>query len=230
MQLADLTTTDAADVLADAEVALLPTGSTEQHGPHLPLAVDAYQARDLAEEILSNERRVNAMELKIDRDCENILALFNPVAIDLRFVMACFKINSDLERLGDNAEGIARYILSSEEKLEDKVLEELRFLEMFDTATEMLNVVYEAFENEDTKLARKVFPKDKILNEINGEAAKKVGELIRDDPSRVDQYIYLLSIIRKLERVGDLSKNISEETIFYVEAKVLKHKKQEKRK
>lgn len=186
--------------------------------------------RDLAEEIVSNERRVNAMELKIDRDCENILALFNPVAIDLRFVMACFKINSDLERLGDNAEGIARYILSSEEKLHDKVLEDLRFLEMFDTATEMLNVVYEAFENEDTKLARKVFPKDKILNEINGEAAKKVGELIRDDPSRIDQYIYLLSIIRKLERVGDLSKNISEETIFYIEAKVLKHKKQEKRK
>lgn len=186
--------------------------------------------RDLADEILSNERRVNAMELKIDRDCENILALFNPVAVDLRFVMACFKINSDLERLGDNAEGIGRYILSSEESVEDSVLEELRFTEMYDTAINMVGAVQEAFENEDTKLARKIFPKDKVLNEINGEAAKKVGELIRKDPSRIDQYIYLLSVIRKLERVGDLSKNISEEIIFYIEAKVLKHKKQEKNK
>lgn len=185
--------------------------------------------RDLAEEIRSNERRINAMELKIDRDCENILALFNPVAIDLRFVMACFKINSDLERLGDNADGIGRYILSSEESLEDSVLEELRFTEMYDTAINMIEVVKEAFEEEDTKLARKVFPKDNILNEINEEGAKKIGQLIGKDPSRVDQYIYILSIIRKLERVGDLSKNISEEIIFYIEAKVLKHKKQEKK-
>lgn len=185
--------------------------------------------QELAEEIRSNERRVNAMELKIDRDCENILALFNPVAVDLRFVMACFKINSDLERLGDNADGIGRYILSSEEKLEGEVLEELRFTEMYDTAINMIEGVKEAFEEEDTKLARKVFPKDKILNEINEEAAKKVGELIKKDPSRVDQYIYILSIIRKLERVGDLSKNISEEIIFYIEAKVLKHKKQDKK-
>jgi phosphate transport system protein len=185
--------------------------------------------RDLAEEIRSNERRINAMELKIDRDCENILALFNPVAIDLRFVMACFKINSDLERLGDNADGIGRYILSSEESLEDSVLEELRFTEMYDTAINMIEVVKEAFEEEDTKLARKVFPKDNILNEINEEGAKKIGQLIGKDTSRVDQYIYILSIIRKLERVGDLTKNISEEIIFYIEAKVLKHKKQEKK-
>lgn len=185
--------------------------------------------QELAEEIRSNERRINAMELKIDRDCENILALFNPVAIDLRFVMACFKINSDVERLGDNADGIGRYILSSEEKLEGEVLEELRFNEMYDTATNMIERVKEAFEEEDTKLARKVFPKDKVLNEINEQAAKKVGELIKKDPSRVDQYIYILSIIRKLERAGDLSKNISEEIIFYMEAKVLKHKKQEKK-
>ncbi len=185
--------------------------------------------QELAQEIRSNERRVNAMELKIDRDCENILALFNPVAVDLRFVMACFKINSDLERLGDNADGIGRYILSSEESLEDEVLEELRFTEMYDTAIDMIEVVKEAFEEEDTKLARKVFPKDGILNEINEQAAEKIGALIQRDPSRVNQYIYILSIIRKLERVGDLSKNLSEEIIFYVEAKVLKHKKQEKK-
>ncbi|HET6991506.1 MAG TPA: PhoU domain-containing protein, partial [Bacteroidia bacterium] len=66
---------------------------------------------DLAKEVLANEKRVNALELKIDRDCENILALLNPVAVDLRFILAALKINSNMERIGDNAEGIARYVL-----------------------------------------------------------------------------------------------------------------------
>ena len=67
--------------------------------------------KDLAREIMVNEKRVNGFELKIDRDCENIIALFHPVAVDLRFVLACLKINSNLERIGDIAEGIARFIL-----------------------------------------------------------------------------------------------------------------------
>ena len=67
---------------------------------------------ELAHEITANEKRVDALELKIDRDCENILALFNPVAVDLRFVLASFKINSDLERLGDHANSIANTYLT----------------------------------------------------------------------------------------------------------------------
>ncbi len=183
--------------------------------------------QDLADEIRSNERRVNALELKIDRDCENTLALFNPVAIDLRFVMACFKINSDLERLGDNAEGIARYILTYQDPPNKAVTDRLRFEEMYDSALMMLSDVYDAFEQQDTRLARKVFKKDKVLNDINSEAANVIAQVIREDPDNIDQYLYLLSIIRKLERVGDLTKNISEEIIFYVEAKVLKHKKKQ---
>src|SRR5688572_27456889 len=69
---------------------------------------------DLAKEIIVTENRVNATELKIDRDSENIFALFNPVAVDLRFVLAALKINSNLERNGDNVEGIARYVLDHE--------------------------------------------------------------------------------------------------------------------
>ena len=68
--------------------------------------------KDLAREIRVNEKRVNAYELKIDRDCENTIALFNPVAIDLRFVLASLKINSNLERIGDIAEGISRFVLN----------------------------------------------------------------------------------------------------------------------
>ena len=78
--------------------------------------------RDLAREIIVNENRINALELKIDRDCENIFALFNPVAVDLRFVLAALKINANLERIGDNAEGIARYVMEVDRPFDEKII------------------------------------------------------------------------------------------------------------
>ncbi len=180
---------------------------------------------ELAHEITANEKRVDALELKIDRDCENILALFNPVAVDLRFVIASFKINSDLERLGDHANSIAKYILDFGGPVDEKVIKQMRIDKMYDTAIDMLSKVFSSFIAEDTVLARKVFAKDKTLNEINRKASKATAKLIKKDPEKTQQYLYLFSIIRKLERVGDLTKNTAEELIFYIEAKVLKHKK-----
>lgn len=180
---------------------------------------------ELAHEITANEKRVDALELKIDRDCENILALFNPVAVDLRFVLASFKINSDLERLGDHANSIAKYILDFGGPIDEDLIKEMRIEEMYETAIEMLSNVFSSFISEDTQLARKVFAKDKVLNEINREASEVTTKLLKKDPEKAQQYLYLFSIIRKLERVGDLTKNTAEELIFYIEAKVLKHKK-----
>ncbi|MGK7392791.1 MAG: phosphate signaling complex protein PhoU, partial [Candidatus Cyclobacteriaceae bacterium M2_1C_046] len=179
---------------------------------------------ELAHEITANEKRVDALELKIDRDCENILALFNPVAVDLRFVIASFKINSDLERLGDHANSIAKYILDFGGPIDEELIKEMRIDEMYDTAIDMLSNVFSSFIAEDTQLARKVFAKDKTLNEINREASTITAQLLEKNPQEAQQYLYLFSIIRKLERVGDLTKNAAEELIFYIEAKVLKHK------
>lgn len=180
--------------------------------------------KDLAREILVNEKRVNGYELKVDRDCENIIALFNPVAIDLRFVLACMKTNSNLERIGDIAEGIAQFVLKFKLEPEKKLLEESRLLEMFDVSVEVLRICMNAFETEDTKLARSVFKMDEVLDEININANEAVAEFIRNNMNRINQSLYTLSTIRKLERVGDQCKNIAEEIIFYIEAKVLKHK------
>ncbi|MGK7390781.1 MAG: phosphate signaling complex protein PhoU [Candidatus Cyclobacteriaceae bacterium M2_1C_046] len=180
---------------------------------------------ELAHEITANEKRVDALELKIDRDCENILALFNPVAVDLRFVIASFKINSDLERLGDHANSIAKYILDFGGPIDEELIKEMRIDEMYDIAIDMLSNVFSSFIAEDTQLARKVFAKDKTLNEINREASAVTAQLLEKNPKEAQQYLYLFSIIRKLERVGDLTKNAAEELIFYIEAKVLKHKK-----
>lgn len=180
---------------------------------------------DLAHEITANERRINALELKIDRDCENILALFNPVAIDLRFTLAAFKINSDLERVADHADNIADYILDMNEPIDPDLFEKMHMEEMYDNAVQMLDHVFQSYMNEDTDLARKVFKKDHRLNEINRDSSKFTTELIHEDMGHTPLYLYLFSIIRKLERVGDLTKNIAEELIFYIEAKVLKHQK-----
>ena len=180
---------------------------------------------ELAHDVIANERRVDALELKIDRDCENILALFNPVAVDLRFVIASLKINSDLERLGDHAHSMAKYILEYNEPIEEDLIQQMRIDEMYEAAIQMLSNVFSAFIAEDTEKARKVFSKDRLLNEINQQAAGYTAKLIREDPENIELYLYLFSIIRKLERVGDLTKNTAEELIFYIEAKVLKHKK-----
>ena len=101
----------------DTELKNLKTDMIEMFGLVLSQLNKSQEAlinldKDLAREVLINERRVNGFELKIDRDCENIIALFNPVAVDLRFVLATMKINSNLERIGDIAEGICQFVLN----------------------------------------------------------------------------------------------------------------------
>jgi phosphate transport system protein len=179
--------------------------------------------QDLAREISLKENRVNAYELKIDLDCENILALYSPVAVDLRFILAVLKINSNLERIGDIAEGIAKYILLYGSKFDDQILSSTELVRMFDEAINMLIDTRMAFEKEDTALARSIFKKDEILDEINGRGNENVAACIKANVGNLDEALYVLTIIRRMERVGDQVKNIAEEIIFFVEAKVLKH-------
>src|ERR1035437_8123478 len=107
--------------------------------------------KDLAREVVLNEKRVNAYELKIDRDCENIFALLNPLAVDLRFVLAVLKINNNLERTGDIAEGIGKFVVFTDSSFDKDLLEVAQVVKMFDEATSMLSEVLTAFEKEDTR-------------------------------------------------------------------------------
>ena len=179
--------------------------------------------KDLAREVLVKEKRVNSFELKIDRDCENIFALYCPVAIDLRFLLAALKINTNLERIGDIAAGVAKYVIDSTAGFDKKVLEATDVIRMYDEAINIVIDTRTAFETEDTALARSVFKHDEMLDVINRSANTNVGEVINADITMLNEALYMLSIIRKLERIGDQSKNIAEEIIFYVEAKILKH-------
>lgn len=183
---------------------------------------------DLAEEVLHTENRVNALDLKIDRDCERFLALHNPVASDLRFVLALRKINFDLERVGDHAYGISKYIVEVNTPVQKNQLELLRVEEMYESALSMLDDITEAYTEKNTKKARKVFKKDKVLNKINMEAFKIISEEVRKNPETIDQFLLLFTVIKKLERIGDLVTNIAEEIIFFREAEVLKHRKKKR--
>lgn len=180
--------------------------------------------KDLAREVRANERRINSFELKLDRDCENLIALFNPVAIDLRFVIASLKINSNLERIGDIAEGIANYVLYLKFEPSKDLLDATQLIKMFDTAILMLEMSMQSYANEDTSIARNSFREDEFLNEANLKSTEVIADYIRANPDNINQALYTISTVRKLERVGDQCKNIAEEVIFYMEAKVLKHK------
>jgi phosphate transport system protein len=180
---------------------------------------------DLAEEVINTENRVNALDLKLQNDCEKFLALYNPVAVDLRFVMAVLKINFDLERIGDHAYGISRIIVDQDKKIQPNLFEVLKFDKIYETITSMFDDITTAFESKDASFARKVFKKDKVLDKINANSYAIIEEEIKKDNGIIDQTLLLFAVIKKYERVGDLIKNIAEEIIFYLEAEVLKHKK-----
>jgi phosphate transport system protein len=182
----------------------------------------------IVHEIKVNEKRVDAFELKINMDCENILALFNPVAVDLRFVVAVLKINYNLERIGDYAKSIADYSKGMSKKFDKKVYKTIEVPDMFELSFTMLNDALHAFENEDSQLLRSIFQLDKDLDKMNVDAVKKICEWIQINSKDAPDALNLHSIIRKLERVGDQAKNIATEIIFHTEAKLLLHTKKKK--
>jgi len=178
---------------------------------------------DLAHEVLFTEKRVNSFELQIDRECELIFALHTPVAHDMRLVFSTLKINADLERIGDYSEGIAKLVLMGGRNFDDELISKLSLRPMFETAYRMMEDITVAYSTDDSRLARSVYKRDKELNEINHAASAIVVAYCAANPDKIAQALYLLSIIRKLERVGDHITNIAEDIIFYKEAIVLKH-------
>ncbi len=177
-----------------------------------------------AREVISREKMVNAMELKIDADCETFIATHNPVAIDLRLALSILKINNNLERIGDFAEGIAIFVLKNmSEELKDPFKSNLRIEEMFTEILTMFTLAREAFTEDDTDKAEKVFGIDNLIDEINMSAVKILSGEILANPAKAEEYMFLHAVIRRLERIGDRCNNIAEEIVFYLDAKVLKH-------
>lgn len=175
-------------------------------------------------EIMSREKRVDAFELKIDSDCENYIALYSPVAIDLRLILSLIKISITLERIGDFAVGIARHVIDDDcNKVEAKLVEELQVEKMLNTLIGMLSDGFVALESENTKISGKILAKDEEVDEIYHNSINILSDYMTNNPAFIRCGLKLLLLIRKLERIGDHCSNIVEEIVFYVDAKVLKH-------
>lgn len=177
---------------------------------------------NVASEVIHTEKKINSYELKIDKDCEQLIALHTPVATDLKFVLASLKINYNLERIGDHIVAIAKYIINSNSSFNGEIVEKFDLYKIIDLAQEMVEITHNAIKNDDSQEVRKIFLMDENLDSANDKASEIVLKLIEEGYS-ASSAIATLSIIRKLERVGDHTKNIAEEIIFYTDQKVLKH-------
>ena len=178
---------------------------------------------DIAQEVIGDEQKINIQELAIDRDCENILALFTPVATDLRLVLATLKITNDLERIADSAKSLAKFVKKAR-KTEFRWIAALQVVAMLDVLVSMLQQMGTAIRKSDTKPALKAAKQDEELNEYFKKALKATAELVQEYPDDSKSILVLLLLARNLERSGDLTKNIAEEIVFQIDARVVKHK------
>lgn len=179
---------------------------------------------EIAREVVSREKRVDAFELKIDSDCENYIALYSPVAIDLRLALSLIQISGTLERIGDFAESIARHVFYDDcNKVSPELIEELQLEKMFDILITMLSDGFVALESENTKISGKILAKDDEIDLLYHDSIDILTKYMQENSAHIRCGLKIMLLIRKLERIGDHCSNIVEEIVFYVDAKVLKH-------
>ena len=183
--------------------------------------------RGLASQVIVFEHKVNSFELRICKAIEDFIALYNPVAIDLRFVLAMLQISSDLERIGDYARGISRFVKENPEaEINPELIIDTQMSQMHQQVLLMLKTAQTALEEENVALANSVFEKDIVVNKIKVHATDVIATAITNNCNTefTKQMLMIQDIFRKLERTGDHIKNIAEEIIFYIDAKVIRHK------
>ncbi len=186
---------------------------------------------DAASEVMRKEGRVNSYELTIDRECEDFLALQSPVAIDLRLAIAILKMSGNLERIGDHAYHISGFIYDDKLTLSEELIKLVQLPGLFDEVDEMLNNIILALEQGDAKKAKSVFKQDKFIDKINKKVPEQMRDYLKNSKEKEDvaNLIRISQTVGKIERTGDLIKNMAEEIIFYIESKVVKHRKRNKK-
>lgn len=187
-------------------------------------AIFALNNREMSyvDEVLRLEDHINEMEVKIEEDCLKILALHQPVAGDLRFIVVSLKVNNDLERMGDFAKNIAK---RARELMQEEPISTLpEFVnELPNLVRTMVRNSLDALVKLDVSLAREVIAMDDKVDEINRAMYQEVTRVAKENASKTEVAISLLSTSRYMERIGDLSTNIAEDVIFMVEGRVIRH-------
>ncbi|TRZ64139.1 phosphate transport system regulatory protein PhoU [bacterium] len=173
--------------------------------------------------VIERDIKVDKYDVKIDKLCQRIFALTQPVAVDLRIIMSALGINNELERIGD----IAVNIVERAEPLKDHLtfLEEIGIKDMADKVNIMLTKAIDAFVNNDHEIALGVMNSDDIIDNMDKDIFFRIIEKIEADKSMIHPGAHAISLLRHLERLADHSTNIAEEVVFLVDAKIVKHKK-----
>ena len=199
---------------------LVMAGMAEQA---IQRATESYTTRDMSacELVLLAEPAINRMEREIDQAAMDLLAMEQPMAVDLRFILAVIRINSDLERVGDQAVNIAMKVREMQEFPQTEIPVDIPKLASL--AAAMVRKALQAFIEGDVEMARSVLMLDDQVDEMNSQAFQSLSALIREKPETTPQALSTLIISRNLERVGDHATNIAEDVIFWVSGADVRH-------
>jgi phosphate transport system protein len=186
-------------------------------------AVQSLVKRDseMAQKAFEAEDRINTMDITINTECLNFLALRQPMATDLRFITSALKIITDLERMGDQAVNIAERAISLNR--EPQLKPYIDIPRMAEIAQSMVKDVLDAFVNRDSKLARSVCERDDLVDGLNDQVVRDLLTYMTSDPKTTKSAMHLMIVSRCLERIADHATNIAEDVIFIVDALVIKH-------
>ena len=189
----------------------------------IQLAMEALTQMDAekAREVIARDAEIDQMEIDVENQAVQLLALQQPVAVDLRFLIAALKINNDLERIGDHAVNIAEGAERLANQKPFKPFVDIPY--MAEVASTMLKQSLDAFVNRDAALAKQVIRKDDVLDDKTVSIIRELLTYMAENPALITYCLELFSIVKNLERVGDLATNICEDTIFIAEALWVKH-------
>jgi len=178
---------------------------------------------ELCKGIKARDLEIDAYDNLIQTQCENILALFQPVAIDLRFVMSVIMINNQLERCGDIAVNISQRVKKTSSF--NPLIIESQIAEMGRAAKEMVKSAIDSFINKNIDLANKVMESDDTVDKMNKQIFKFLVSKMQEDPKMIEPCSHLIILSRHIERLADHATNIAENLIFYLEAHIVAHSK-----
>ena len=181
---------------------------------------------ELAHQVLKNESRINQLEIEIDDMAISLLALQAPLAADLRLVTAAIKINNDLERMGDLSVSIAQAALSL---IREPIIRPLIDIpHIAGLAQGMVRKALDAFVNRDPELARSVLASDDAVDNMRTASYHELISFMESNPQQIPQALYLLSVVRNLERIADHATNVAEDVLFLVKGIDVRHHNEER--
>jgi phosphate transport system protein len=201
---------------------LLTMGGLVENRIHRAVDSLIHRKEAEAQNVIESDVEINNLQIEIDERCLKILATQTPVAVDLRFIAAAMKINSDLERMGDQAVNIAENTLKCVTQPPLKPFIDLP--RMAALAQEMTRDSLDAFVRRDAELARDVLRRDDTVDDLKDQVFRELLTYMMADPGTIERALSLILISRNLERVADHATNIAEDVIFMVEAKDVRHR------